>query len=82
MPALLTRMSRRPKAASDRVDHFAPARFVGHVLGEHEIGVRPERLEARFIAVGRGDLRALGMEQAAVARPMPEAAPVMSATLP
>ena len=51
------------KRGEDGVDHFAPARFVGHVLGEHEISVRPERLKARFVSVGRSDLRALGVEQ-------------------
>ena len=51
------------KCGDDRVDHRAPARFVGHVLHEHEIGVRPKRLEARLVAVGRGDLGALAMEQ-------------------
>ena len=48
-----------PERGDDLVDHFAPARFVGHVLHEREIGVFTERLEARFVAVGRGDLGAL-----------------------
>ncbi len=82
MPALLTRMSSLPKAATTRVDHLAPARFVGHVLGEDEIGDAFEPGEARLVAVGRRHFRALGVKQRAVARPMPEAAPVISAALP
>ena len=52
-----------PERGQDFVDHGAPARFVGHVLHENEIGVRSQRLETRFVAVGRGDLGALSVEE-------------------
>ena len=47
-----------PEGRDDRVNHRAPARFVGHVLREHEIRVGPERLQACSVAVGGCDLRA------------------------
>ena len=51
------------ESGEDRVDHFAPARFVGHVVSEREVGVWPKRLQARLVAVGCGDLGALAMKQ-------------------
>ena len=63
MPGAVDENVEAPERGHDRVDHRAPARFVGHVLRQRKIGVGPKRLEARFVAVGRGDLGALAMEQ-------------------
>ena len=62
-PGAIDEYVEAPERADHRIDDFPPARFVGHVLHQREIGVGPERLEAGFVAVGGGDLGPLTMKQ-------------------
>src|SRR5208283_3591956 len=51
------------EGGDDALDHFTPARLVGDVLGEDEIGNAFEAGEAGFVAVGRRHSCALGVKQ-------------------
>ena len=51
-----------------RIDDLAPARLVGDVLRQDEIGIRSQLGEARLVTVGRGHPGALGVKQAPPSR--------------
>ena len=85
IPALLSAVQ-PSESLRTRTDGLSDLRGVGHVT-RNEVGLaaprahQPHRLvPARFVDVGHHDRRSLVCEQSAVARPMPEAAPVTSET--
>ena len=84
-PALLTRMSTPPRAASAAGTQRLDGRRIGEIAGKHMDAGRQRGGEGvQRIAAGAGqcDGRALAVQCAAIASPMPPLAPVTRAVLP
>ena len=89
MPALLTRMSSRPCRRIDRVEHRRDRRRVGDVAGDRVAAAAalrewPRRSRAALVVdVERHhDARPAVANRVAMAAPMPDPAPVTTATFP
>ena len=86
MPALLKAMSRPAEALRPRVDQ-PRHRPLAHVAGERDglaaggLDIGDQRVQFAPAAARRRRAGALAGESSAVARPMPELAPVTMATL-
>ena len=88
MPALLTSTSMRPRSWATPLDGPLDLRPIAEValdrrgLAAQRLDVGGGPLELLFVARGQDDVRALGRELRAIARPSPRDPPAMSTVVP